>query len=198
MPSSAFHEESLLRLMERVGDLKSLPRTGWLLAGVTDVESLADHSYGVGVIALFLAEAINADWAAQELTHPLEVDVVLALALLHDLAESLLTDLPRRSALLLGDGVKHGAEEQAMSQILDGLPNAEYYHDLWRSYNNASTPEARLIKEVDKLEMVAQALRYAQRGHRNLQEFWQDHRWTYPICRSLFAQLLRRYSPGAS
>jgi putative hydrolases of HD superfamily len=122
----------------------------------------------------------------------------MALALIHDLAESLLTDLPRRSAALLGEGVKHRAESQAMHEILDGLPNGAYYQDLWQSYNNASTPEARLIKDVDKLEMAAQALHYAQRGHRNLQEFWQDHRWHYPICQALFEQLLRRHLPDAS
>jgi putative hydrolase of HD superfamily len=84
-----------------------------------------------------------------------------------------------------------------MTEILDGLPNAAIYRDLWHSYNNASTAEARLIKDVDKLEMVAQAFRYARRGHRNLQEFWQNHRWHYPICQALSAQLLHRHLPNA-
>jgi putative hydrolase of HD superfamily len=198
MTSTALNDESLLQLIERVGDLKSLPRTGWLLAGVTGVESLADHSYGVALIALFLAEAINADCTAQGIAHPLRVEKVMALALIHDLAESLLTDLPRRSALLLGEDVKHRAESQAMQEILDELPNGAYYRDLWQSYNNASTPEAQLIKDVDKLEMAAQALRYAKRGHTHLQEFWQHHRWSYPICQMLLEQLLRRHLPNVS
>jgi putative hydrolases of HD superfamily len=198
MTATPFEDEPMLQLIERVGDLKLLPRTGWLLVGVTDVESVADHSYGVALIALFLAEAINADPAAQGIAHPLGVEEVMALALIHDLAESLLTDLPRRSASLLGEGVKHKAESHAMHEMLDGLPNGAYYRDLWQIYNNASTPEARLIKDVDKLEMAAQALRYAKRGHQNLQEFWQDHRWSYPICQSLFERLLRRHLPDAS
>jgi putative hydrolases of HD superfamily len=198
MTATPFHNESLLDLIDRVGDLKFLPRTGWLLAGVTGAESVADHSCGVALIALFLAETINADCNAQGLDDPLRVDQVMALALIHDLAESLLTDLPRRSAALLGDGVKQSAETQAMHSILDRLPNGAYYQDLWQSYNTASTPEARLIKDVDKLEMAAQALRYAQSGNHNLQEFWQGHRWYYPICQSLFEQLLRRHFPDAS
>ncbi|MBX3000652.1 MAG: HD family hydrolase [Caldilineaceae bacterium] len=191
------HDESLLDLIDRVGDLKFLPRTGWLLAGVTGAESVADHSCGVALIALFLAETINADWTAQGIDEPLRVDQVMALALIHDLAESLLTDLPRRSSSLLGESVKHSVETQAMHEILDHLPNGAYYHNLWQSYNTASTPEARLIKDVDKLEMAAQALRYAQRGHRNLQEFWQGRHWHYPISQSLFEQLLRRHLPDA-
>ncbi len=32
--------------------LKALPRTGWLLRGVRDVESIADHTFGVAWVAM--------------------------------------------------------------------------------------------------------------------------------------------------
>ena len=41
---------ALLNVIERVGDLKVLPRTGWLLANVADAESVADHTAGVALI----------------------------------------------------------------------------------------------------------------------------------------------------
>lgn len=183
---------ALINLIERIGDLKLLPRTGWLLAGVTDVESIADHTTGVSLIALFLAETINAAPDAHGLNAPLDMTLVLQLALIHDLAESVLTDLPKRASLQLGQNIKHEAEASILAELLQSMPRGPYYLDLWRSYGSGITPEARLIKDVDKLEMVAQALRYAARGHRNLHEFWEGHTWSYPLCRLLCETMLDR------
>ena len=177
-------------LLDQVNHLKQLPRTGWLLANVSQPESVADHTTATAILALFLAETVNRDLAANGLTAPLDVSKVVRLALLHDLAESELTDLPKRAALLLGEAAKHRAEAQAMGQILAGLPDAEGYLALWSEYDGGSTPEARLVKDADKLEMVHQALAYARRGHANLDEFVQDHLWRYAASRSLFADLI--------
>ncbi len=189
---------ALLSLIERTGDLKQLPRMGWLLAGLTNVESVADHTAGVGLLALFLAEAINAEPATQGLDARLDIAVVLQLALIHDLAESVLTDLPKRSTHYLGDAVKHKAEAAILQDLLERLPNGRHYVTLWQSYAHGTTPESRLVKDVDKLEMVAQALRYSERGHQNLHEFWEDHRWFYPLCRTIHEAMLRQWLPGFS
>ena len=41
---------------------------GWLLAGVTPAESVAEHSYGVALLPLLLAEEINQDWSSEDTT----------------------------------------------------------------------------------------------------------------------------------
>lgn len=181
---------ALRALWERLGDLKQLPRTGWLLAGVVQPESIAEHSFAAAVLALFLAESINADPESQGLTHPLNVDRVVRLALLHDLAESLVTDLPKRSAQLLGTNAKQQAEERAMEAILAHVAGGGHALTLWREYDQAATPEARLVKDVDKLEMVLQARRYRTRGHGALDEFWQGHRWHYPLSAAVYADVI--------
>lgn len=180
----------LLDLFRTANALKSLPRTGWLFAGVAQPESLADHTCLVAIYTLFLAEAINADPEAEGLESLLDVGRALSLALIHDLAESVLTDLPKRSAAVLGAAAKHGAEEYIMADLLADLPGGERYIALWREYDAGSTPEARLVKDVDKLEMVVQAIRYSQRGHTNLREFCTGHTWHYAISHSLFAALM--------
>ncbi|MBI3958472.1 MAG: HD domain-containing protein [Chloroflexi bacterium] len=181
---------SLFTLFRQANYLKSLPRTGWLFAGVVQPESLADHTCLVGIYALFLAEAVNTDPAAQGLERALDVGRVVSLALIHDLAESLLTDLSKRSTEALGAEAKHAAEERIIADLLADLPGGARYIDLWREYDAVSTPEARLVKDVDKLEMVIQSVRYAERGHRNLQEFRSGHTWRYPICQRLFDELI--------
>lgn len=185
---------SLLSLLRTANHLKSLPRTGWLFAGVVQPESLADHTCLVAIYALFLAEAVNADMEAQGLVSPLNLEKVLSLALLHDLAESVLTDLPKRSVEILGTEAKHQAEERVIVSLLTNLPRGGYYTTLWQEYDSGSTPEARLVKDVDKLEMVLQSVRYTERGQTNLGEFRTSHTWYYPISRSLFEEMVRDFS----
>ncbi len=181
---------NLLSLFRSANALKSLPRTGWLFAGVAQPESLADHTCLVALYTLFLAEAVNADPAAHGLDCALDVERALSLALIHDLAESVLTDLPKRSAAVLGAEAKHAAEEYIIADLLADLPDGARYVAIWREYDAASTPEARLVKDVDKLEMVVQAIRYSQRGHTNLREFCTGHTWHYTASQALFEELM--------
>ena len=181
--------DALINWLDHANLLKRLPRTGWLLAGVQPCESVADHTSTTALLALALATTINADPAAHNLARPLDVGQVVTLAILHDLAESVLTDLPKRTTALLGATVKHVAEAQALAALTDGLASGAEFLALWGEYDAASTPEALLVRDADKLEMVHQALQYEQRGQRNLDEFWQGHRWHYEISATLFACL---------
>jgi putative hydrolase of HD superfamily len=185
-------ESVTLRLLAAGSALKRLPRSGWLLAGVPQPESVADHSFATALLAYWIAEEINRDPASQGLAAPLDVGQVLAIALLHDLAESSLTDLPRRATVLLGEAAKHAAEEQVMAQLFAGDQTEAHPLDLWREYAAAATAEARLVRDADKLEMVSQALVYEQAGQRNLDEFWEGHRWHYPMSRQIYEALRRR------
>lgn len=182
---------SLLSFFRQANHLKGLPRTGWLFAGVAQPESLADHTCLVAIYALFLAEAVNADPAAEGLALPLNVERVLSLALIHDLAESVLTDLPKRAAEVLGTEAKHQAEQRIITSLFEDLPRGAHYTALWQEYDNGATPEARLVKDVDKLEMVLQSVRYSERGHTNLAEFRSGHVWHFSISGALFEEIVQ-------
>lgn len=180
---------ALLQLLNHINDLKQLPRTGWLLAGVSAPESIAEHALGVTFVAWLLAEEINRDLTGNGLRTPLQLEQVLKISLLHDLGESLLTDLPRVSAQLLGPGIKQQAEAAALGQILADQPEGAAWLALWTDYDQAGSPEARLVKDADKLEMIHQALRYELHGNRGLQGFWQGAIWHYPVSRQLYDTL---------
>lgn len=185
---------ALVTLLDHGSILKRLPRTGWLLNGVLPCESVADHTAGVALLTLALAGAINADWRSAGLEAPLDVGRAVTLAVLHDLAESVVTDLPKRSAELIGAEAKHRAEAEAMTGLLAKLPGGHDYTILWNEYDARSTPEARLVADADKLEMVHQALQYERAGHRTLDEFWHDYRWNYGLCEHLYEVLQRQRS----
>jgi putative hydrolase of HD superfamily len=187
--------QTLITYVEHVNALKRLPRTGWLLNGVLPCESVADHSLGVALLALALAEAVNAEWAAEGLERALDVGQVVTIAVVHDLAESLLTDLPKRSTQLLGKAAKHSAEAKALTAILAPVHNGSDYVRLWEDYNRAASPEARLVRDADKLEMIHQALVYERAGNRTLQEFWEAGLeaggWHYAASARLYDELRR-------
>jgi putative hydrolase of HD superfamily len=182
---------SLLAYVEHVSALKRLPRTGWLLNGVLPCESVADHSLAVALLSLALAEAVNADWKAEKLESPLDIGRVVTIAVVHDLAESLLTDLPKRSTQLLGKSAKHAAESEAMAAVFSPVHNGSAYERLWKEYSSAASPEARLVRDADKLEMMHQALVYERAGNRTLHEFWEADGWHYAASQRLYDGLRR-------
>ncbi len=147
--------------------LKAVPRTGWLLRGVRDVESVADHSFGVAFVAMLLA-----DLAQRQGLEP-NVEKVLRMALLHDLTEARTGDLPNTVKRYFDNGALHDADERAADEMLSALGAiGEEYLLLWREYEQRQSLEARIVKAADKLDLLLQAREYEKGGAQNLQEFW--------------------------
>jgi putative hydrolases of HD superfamily len=185
----------MIELLQAAAILKLLPRTGWLLAGVARPESVADHSWSTALLAMSLAAMVNRNPTAAGLPQPLDTGRVVQIAIVHDLAESVVTDLPRRATQLLGKSVKHQAEAQAMAQLSERSAGAEFVA-LWREYSELSTPEGRIVHDADKLEMVHQALVYERAGNRNLGEFWSEYHWHYQVSEELYVALVQSRQSG--
>jgi putative hydrolases of HD superfamily len=181
---------STRQILSASATLKLLPRTGWLFAGVAQPESVADHSWATALLALTLAGWINEEPSAYGLASPLNMGRVAQIAVVHDLAESVVTDLPRRATELLGKDVKHKAEAVALAQITGELPASADFVSLWREYSELATPEGRLVHDADKLEMVHQALVYEQAGNQNLGEFWEQYSWHYSVSEEVYTDLV--------
>lgn len=182
-------EALALAILGAATRLKRLPRTGWVLAGVVQAESVADHTTATGLLALALGGWINAEPAQHGLTGPLDLGRLAQLTLVHDLAESTVTDLPHDAVAVIGKAVKHKAEEHALVALAGDATVLADWVALWREYSDGATPEARLARDADKLEMVHQALAYEATGHRNLDDFWEGHRWHYMVSGEVFAAM---------
>jgi putative hydrolases of HD superfamily len=181
--------EGLLTLFDAAATLKHVPRAGWLLRGVPNPESVADHSYGVSLVALALTEVLN---ASGELRQSLDRGRVLTIALLHDLAECQLTDLPNPALRHLPRAAKHAAEAAVLAELTKALPSTQSLLELWTEYEAGSSPEGRLVRDADRLEMMVQCLRYERAGSRMLDEFWVTSdaaAWHYPLCEHLYRRL---------
>jgi putative hydrolase of HD superfamily len=166
--------------------LKKLRRTGWQLRGIPEPESLADHCFGVALLTLLLAGQIS--------SHALNRDRAAAIALVHELAESRVGDIPFTALGYLRE--KAGAEMSAMQDLLAPLGNqGEEWLALFREFETGSTPEARFVRAVDKLEMLITAADYEHRGIRSLHDFWTNETTFATIAEfpelAAFAQHLR-------
>jgi putative hydrolase of HD superfamily len=170
----------LLALARRSEALKALPRTGWLDHGIPPplAESVADHTFGVALLAWLSAVERQAAGVA------LDPCRVLQLALVHDLSEAETGDITpydqdalsheadadARRAFLerrhvrdpSREAKKRAAEDGAMHTLLAALPPAarDALGLVWEELRSASTPEARFVKQVDRLETFLQSRRY--------------------------------------
>lgn len=145
--------------------LKQMARTGWGQRGVSNAESVADHSYGVAFTVLILAPLLE---------EPVDLRRALAMAVLHDLPEALTSDIPSPAWRLMPDGTKPQTEDLAMSRILSGVGNAGQLLSFWNELLECETIEARLVRDADKIDLYLQALLYEQQsGNIRLGEFWQ-------------------------
>ena len=184
MPDTTPHD--LVALYTQIATLKLLPRTGWLQRGVPNVESVAEHTFGVAALALLIGDTVDG----------MDRGKLLAIAMLHDLAEALLSDLPASAKRFIGAEHKHAAERSALEEMLARLPNRAEYLVLWDEYSRGCSREARLVKGIDRIELLTQALAYERAGSRALGEFWEDAEdgWgeEFPILRELAAEILAR------
>lgn len=183
--------DRLLRLLTRADRLESLPRTGWMVGGVTQPESIAAHLYGVSVVALWLADSI-ADSTDEEV----DTEKVLRIALLHDLGEAMTTDLPRPVKELLGRDAVDRAERTAFATIASDA-GVDWVDD-YDAYLAAQTLEARIVKAADRIQMLAKAATYEKQGRGDLERFFgsPDPDYGIALVAEVFERLRQRRDAG--
>jgi putative hydrolase of HD superfamily len=152
--------ETLLDLLLELQALDRVPRLGYLLRGVSDPESITEHSWHV----LFMV------WALAPRIEGLDAHRAIGMAMVHDLAELRLGDLPRTAARYLPPGAKNAGEKAAAVEML--APLSEESRALFDEYQAGQSPEARLVKACDKLQLMIKVAVYEGWGAKGLTEFW--------------------------
>ncbi|GFN85419.1 HD domain-containing protein 2-like [Plakobranchus ocellatus] len=149
--------------MKFIGNLKKIERTGWVRHGVKHPESVAEHMYRMAMISFALPSDSG-----------LDKDRCIKIALVHDVAESIIGDLTPSCGVSKAD--KSKMEESATNHIASFLPGhgATEVLQLWKEYEHQSSPEAKFVKDLDKFEMIFQALEYEKAEGRagDLEEFF--------------------------
>lgn len=147
--------------------LKKQKRTGWLDYGLDQCESISDHMYRMGVISTVLPEYVTNILLPGKERVRLDKARCAQIALVHDMAESLVGDITPRDTTV-DKQEKHRRELATIDYLTEHLVKpynptaAEEIKTLWLEYENVSTIEARYVKDIDKFEMMLQAFEYEQ------------------------------------
>ena len=161
--------EAILNFIEEIGILKSLPRTGWLVHGIKNGESIADHCYRMTLLSMILADTL--------ITQGIKLDTekVMRLALLHEIAEARIGDIPFTVLTYIPQEIKGLGEKKAVTSMLEQFGSiGRWYQELWTEFEQNETIEAKLVRAADKLELMIQVLEYEKLGYQSLDQFWEN------------------------
>lgn len=130
-----------------VEKLKATTRHSWL-STMQRQESVAEHSWMMSLLALVLLPHME---------QKLDALKVLRMIIIHDLAEAVTKDMP------VWQGVENKqkkltAEATAITELLQTLDSQTRYEllELWQEYEARTTNEAKFVKALDTLDVVAQ------------------------------------------
>lgn len=175
---------AIVATLARLHPLARVPRAGWLLRGVAEPESVASHSHAVALLARLACDA----WPGS-----FDADRAVAIALVHDCAEVVTMDIPMPAGDAAFRDAKSRTELAAMASLFDGLPSRAA--ELFEEFERAETPEARLVRGLDKVQMMIRAACYEREGRGALGDFWANSRnfedFGIEAVRDLFAEVAR-------
>lgn len=137
---------SILKLLALAERLKFELRHSWLSSGRR--ESVAEHTWQMALMAILVNP---------HLEQPANLEHTLKMIIIHDLVEAEAGDIP---FFEIGDrkAQKAAKEEQAIKNIREmlGPPLGQEFYDLFHEFEAVETPEAKLAKALDNLEVQIQ------------------------------------------
>uniref|UniRef100_A0A0A1X749 5'-deoxynucleotidase HDDC2 n=2 Tax=Zeugodacus cucurbitae TaxID=28588 RepID=A0A0A1X749_ZEUCU len=171
----------ILQFMELIGNLKHTKRTGWVLRNVSDPESISGHMYRMSMMTFLLdgSEGLNQIRCME-------------LALVHDLAESVVGDLTPFCGVSKAD--KRAMEFKAMEDICKLIePRGKRIMELFEEYEAGESAESKFVKDLDRLDMIMQAFEYEKRDNCLLkhQEFFDstEGKFNHPFIKKLVDEI---------
>ena len=204
--------DSFIRALQ----LKDEVRSGWVLRGVRGPESVADHSWATAYLCILYADEAGVDVAR-----------AVQMAVVHDLAEAVTGDVATRVAAMDDPSVnvkKRQREAAAMDELLgvgacsvagrteltsgSSSPIGDI-RELWDEYEEAVTSVARFVRDMNLIDMCAEAFVYEEAGRydpdaenehfpdfKGMDEFFATTRprLSTPVGKRLFDELSARYA----
>ncbi len=160
--------KDILFLMLRLTQLKQTVRAGWNMhfppdhrfktRAVTNSESVADHSWNLAMFALAVAEVLGLDTLK-----------IVWMSLVHDIAELITLDIVTATLdpeeKLRVEIEKRQLEDKAMREIFSPMGDwGQRCYQIWLEYADQTSPEAVVLKQLDKLEACIQAHVYKEQN----------------------------------
>ncbi|EPS28211.1 HD domain-containing protein [Penicillium oxalicum] len=162
-------------LLER---LKTTKREGWRRFGING-ESISDHMYRMSIMTMF---------APPELASRLNIPHCTKMALIHDMAESLVGDItPVDKDVTKTEKARREAAtmdyitETLLGKVPGGALSAQEIKRVFQEYEDNVTLEAQFVHDIDKMELLLQMVEYERSHEIDLSEFaWVASRVQLP------------------
>jgi len=174
----------ILDFFKTAANLKKIPRQGWIdKLSLDNPESVADHSYSMAVMSMVISDLENYN-----------SEKILKMVLLHDLAESKIGDYTPEQ---LSNEKKNKLENNAFDEIIKNLPDLikSQYLQIWQEYQENTSPESKIVHQIDRLEMALQAKIYQKDGHsqEKLESFFESAKTdiTDPKLKEIFTKIIK-------
>ncbi|RAK99231.1 HD domain-containing protein [Aspergillus ibericus CBS 121593] len=152
-------------LLER---LKTTKREGWRRFGINSGESISDHMYRMSVMTMF---------APPSLASRLNLPHCMKMALVHDMAESLVGDITPVDKVDKPEKARREAAvmDYIANNLLGGVPGGmltgQEILKVFNEYEANETLEAQFVHDVDKMELLLQMVEYERANGIDLTEF---------------------------
>ena len=186
-------DKKFIEFQEKIGILKHLRRTGWNMRGVPKAETVASHSWRMALMAMQKEPELR--------EFGVDVNRVIEMCLLHDVAEAVVGDIVPEAQQT--EKTKVSKAEKAKREIAAINEFANKYNfpklkEVFEEYENQMTLEARVAKNLDKLDMLLQAYEYSLAHPKlsGLDEFMQNNEQdvNLPIFKDDLLEIKRRQS----
>jgi len=142
--------QSVIEFYVLCNKLKNIIRTGWKDWGVNKerVESIAEHIYGVQMLAISM-------WS--EYDYDIDIKKVITMLAIHELEETIIGDLTQ---FQIDKNLKEEMGHKAIKKILSNLLQGATVEELILEFDARKTPESRFAYQCDKLECDLQCKIY--------------------------------------
>lgn len=143
-------EKKVINFYLLCNKLKNVIRTGWIDWNVqrNRVESIAEHVYGVQMLALAIYN---------EYKYKIDIQKVIYMLAIHEIGETIIGDL---TAFDISKEEKVKKEHEAVHRILSEILDAKEIEDLFLEFDAHETAEAKFAYQCDKLECDIQCKIY--------------------------------------
>jgi 5'-deoxynucleotidase len=158
--------QDIVTFIQAAERTKKVKRSGWVREKVNNSENIADHCFRLIALILVLSPALSID-----------SEKLIKMAVIHGVSEAGTNDVivERGSQVDSEERLKKESQEQEIIKTIFS-EYGEDYLKIFHELTEKKTREARVFRQLDKLEMAAQALEYEKDQGIQLDEFFENAR----------------------
>lgn len=168
-------EQNVINYYVICNRLKNVIRTGWKDWNVqrTRIESVAEHIFGVQMLALAMKS---------EYQYDVDIMKVIFMLAVHELGETIIGDLTQ---FQISKEEKEKLEHEAVHKILGNLLDGKQIEELFLEFDSHNTKEAMFAYQCDKLECDLQCKLYDEEGCVDLNKQYGNTTMKNPLVEKL-------------